>query len=63
MRLLAYFGKRVLGMLSWTRVCVNTRTSTAQRLLLAGSHSSVCRPRPPPTTFRHRHFIVVLIIV
>ena len=28
-------------------VCsVNTRTSTAQRLLLAGWHRSVCRPRP-----------------
>jgi len=50
---------------------VNTRTSTAQRLLLAGRHRSVCRPRPPspaspsvspasqprppPKTSRHRH--------
>ena len=29
-----------------TCACVNTRTSTAQRLLLAGWHRSVCRPRP-----------------
>jgi len=36
MRLSDQFGKSVHGMLSWTQcACVNTRRSTAQRLLLA----------------------------
>jgi len=26
--------------------CLNTCTSTAQRLLLAGGHCSLCRPHP-----------------
>ena len=38
-----------------TCACVNTRTSTAQRLLLAGWHRSVCRPRSASHAhFRHR---------
>ena len=46
MCLSAYFGKRLHGILSWTRACVNTRTSNAQRLLLAGWHHSEYRPHP-----------------
>jgi len=50
MRLSAYFGKRLHGYVSCTHVHVNTRTSTVQRLLQAGSHRSVCRPRPHAAT-------------
>jgi len=48
MRLSAYFGKRLYTVYYHGHTC----TSTAQRLLLAGGHRSVCRPRPAS----HAHF-------
>ena len=88
MRLLAYFGKRVHGilyrtlrryintvllllllllLLLWTQcACVNTRTSTAQRLLLAGSHRIACvdhaQPATPTTDNLASPTFVVLVI-
>ena len=66
MRLSAYFGKRLHGVLSWTRARVNTRTSTAQL------RTPVSRParqyHRPASHAHHRHSLrhvtdVVLIIV
>ena len=46
-----------------TRACVNTRTSTAQHLLMAGWHRSVCRPARPASQAHGHDNLVNLTVV
>jgi len=58
MRLLAYFSKRLHGMLSWTHVHVYTRAPLPLSVCCWLADRSVCRPRParPGSHAQYRKF-------